>query len=544
MPTQYLWVVKNSRSKRLSRSSRSEESQIRHHVQRQRLIAIQERRKTSTDEQLQRQSHEEIPGRFSLNLCYPDLTGSEKRGLNHFINRTAREWSGWQDSVFWNSLALQTCHQERSIAHGLIAIGAWHEYCGLPSQNANRAYLCQFALAQSVKAFAQGRISNHSTLLITLISCIILSTLQNFRDYQAYRLLRSANAMLKRLDDPDAAYDAELEGMNRDLVEREVRPLINRMEARRCVMCDQPAALMYSIQQSQPQIQSVCQLPVVPQAFTTLRSARDSLESILNWGHDHVPDFSCRANSKEIFGAILRDRIGQWQAALDHCQDPGTSHILLQIASLNRLILLCTVESRSETDFDVYNPVFQRIVDLVTCLPRPSYAHTYVSFGIDCGLIDIVALVGSRCHDPVIRRTALTWLLNTERFEGDRLSSDSGYIIRAWMTLEEGDGPISSAADIPECVRRRLVLGERYHAQRRLKLTFARSPYESSTGTNTDVIWLEDTNPANLKAIANTHGEEMPDVIFSPCHAAFLDDEKGTYHHIHTTKFYFPISKA
>lgn len=108
--------------------------------------------------------------------------------------------------------------------------------------------------------------------------------------------------------------------------------------------------------------------------------------------------------------------------------------------------------------------------------------------------------------------------------------------------LEEAEGHIYSATDIPEAARRRLVAGERYHAKKRLKLIFTSYPH--GPDAKTDVVALHDICPGNAMNIAQTRGEHIPDVVFSPCHAAFFDDEKGTYHYIHATKFYFPIPRA
>jgi hypothetical protein len=539
MQNQFLWVVKDSKSEHLSRSSRSEESKIRRHVQRQRLIH-QER--TSSVEHTQIAACNKLPNQAWPHPLYPDLTWHERRSLSFFTCWTAREWSSWEDNKFWNTLVLQACYLDLHIAYGLIAIATWHEYCTSPSAGINRNQLEAFALTQCVKAFASGRISKHSTMSINLISCIILSTLQNFRaDYQAYRLLRSARAMLNDLNSLDEKGFVE-SIVTRGFIVKEVRPILSRMEARLYVMCDQPAALLHSVQHSQTH-QSSQYLPTIREAFPDLRSARDCLEAILDWGHNHVLAF-LNAGNKETFNTILHWHIDQWQATLSQCQSFDASKILLHIVSLNGLVLLSTFNSRAETDFDAYNPILGRIIDLVAQLPSSNQAHKCVSFGTDTGLIGIIAFVGSRCRDPAIRHYALEWLLEAERLEGDRLRSNSGHIIRAWMILEEAGGRIRESGDILETARRRLVAGECYYTQKRLKLIFARAPYDSSAQGKTDVVWLDDNNPANYKTVELIHREDMPDVVFSPCHAAFLDDEQAAYYHIHTSRFYFPIPKT
>ena len=331
----------------------------------------------------------------------------------------------------------------------------------------------------------------------------------------------------------------------------QVHALITLFEERLCMMGDQIAAFACSVRRHPHQNRPCRELPVIPMSFYTLRYARDCIEGILAWGHDHVVDFQDTDSERKAFHSLLQDKVPLFQQALDSTTLPAPPEDdlnLLRVAALNGMVLLLSYPVREETDFDSYNTMFGRIMHLVTELPSSNVQPGRVSFGIDCGLIDIVAFIGSRCREPGIRHRAFSWLRNSARFEGERLSSVSAQIISAWISLEEGK-PGEQPDAIPELHRRRLVAGERYHDQGLIKLIFSPSPYVINEGARMEVVWLETVTGNNLTELDRSlYGKErpiqMPDVIFGPGHAAFLDHEKGAYHHLHTRRFHCPVPRA
>src|ERR1700761_69334 len=175
MPESLLWINKDSASSVLSRSSKAETKQIRKHVQHERQIRARAEaaaRSGSTSDKSPRKNrtkdrsspeqktvtfgHPEL--RLDTNVqagspdhhrsvfsaisptytspssqtsrllqavsTFPGLEPQELRSLVFFCQRTAPEWSGWRDAAFWNKLILQACHLNRSILHGVVALGA------------------------------------------------------------------------------------------------------------------------------------------------------------------------------------------------------------------------------------------------------------------------------------------------------------------------------------------------------------------------------------------------------------------------------------
>ena len=273
METQILWIVKNTRSEHLSRSSKSEEAKIRHHVQRRRLAAWRHRHRVARIS-------------TSFDPCCADLQPDERRSLQFFIQRTGPEWCGWQDGHFWNVLALQASQNDSAIVHGLVAIAGCHEYTLSPADSNRAAQLRKLTSQQYANAFSVASNVNNMTYCTSLISCVILTSLQTYyrRDYQFYRLLRSGRAMIEEV----GKFEGSLSISTHCLVNESVRPLLDRLHARLCMMGDQFAALAHSIQHRKSQKQIKAELPPVPSLFINLRSA-----SRLSRSHPQLGPRSC-----------------------------------------------------------------------------------------------------------------------------------------------------------------------------------------------------------------------------------------------------------
>jgi hypothetical protein len=542
MNKQFLWIVKDQSSKQLSNSSRPEEAKIRQHVQCSR-----------TQAQEKRCGKKSIGPSLSLNAVFVRLSSREKQRLDYFICRTAPEWSGWKDDTFWNILVLQTAQRDAAIAHGLIAIAAWHESSSIGLRSDSATELRQMAWSQQSKAMALLGRSQELTHSISLISCVILASLQSYSgEYQEYRLLRSATTIVDEIERSEMVGKRHSLRLSDQTITKEVSTLINRFRERLCMMGDMPAALSSSARHHRAQGYRQRQPPLVPISFSTLRQARDCLESILDWGHDNVLEAQITTAARNQFLEVLAQYVKKWEQSLDatkFAERQVHSLNLLQIAALNGMLLVSTCYSPDESVFDLYLPIFSRIMDLVTGLSTVSVYQGQVSFGIDCGLIDIVAFVGSRCREPKIRQSALHWLQNSTRLEGDRISSETALIVRAWINLEDkaglDDDDFPKAC--PESHRRRLLAGERYHERHLIKLSFISYPYDPATGATVDEVWIQNKKgdeTAMSMAGQTTTVDQVPDAIFGRGHAAFLHLEQGNYHHLYTKRFNFPIPRV
>lgn len=560
-----LWIVKDPKSKTLSRSARSEEVRIRRHVQ-QRCLRTPATVRTvcpgsqadkvrpAADSTALRPRHgvtivgQSVQVQASLGLDDQQLDRVERRSLSMFIQRNACECAGWQDRNFWTSTVLRISHHNRAITHGLIAMAAWHESCSFGTGTDDAKRLSRMSSVQYSKALAMARSSNSSTHICSLTLCLVLACFQSARcEYEMYRLLRSGVALLGEIN----AGGLQISPAEQAMVDVELRPLIERQQTRLCMMADNPAALVLSAHQRRCAGLARRAAVSIPSVFSTLRCARDCLESILEWAHDRVLDAHDCLKSLEFFRSLLRERVKRWRLALDKSEFGDSSNrtkSLLKIAALSGTIMLVTAPVQHETEFDAEINAFREIMHLLTQTPPTgtNHEHGRVSFGLDGGLIDIVAFVGTRCRDPEIRRSVIKWLSGSSRLEGERLSSASGHIIQRWMDLEEGGDAVQSCAEIPESRRRRLLSGERFHSRKLVKLTFVSAPYTLSAGALVDDIWLNlgDQTDYTTGFAPGPSEQVMPDAKFFPCHAAFLrDPSQGTYHDFGLKQFFFPIPR-
>lgn len=387
---------------------------------------------------------------------------------------------------------------------------------------------------------------NSTTYLTNLIHCVVLACLQAHQnDYQDFRLLRSAGAMLQELDMPGRIVSAAERGM----IDRQVRPLVMRLQARLCTICDLPAALERSAQLHQSRGLPRRALPSIPAWFSSLRQARDSLESIFNWAHDHVLQNDSSTPTINMH-SILTNYINDWHAALP-ATSPAQTTALLHLSALHGLILIQTCTARTDMAFDAHVPTFSKMMDIIASLGPPRHAtRGTISFGIDSGLLDIVAFVATRCREPRLRRAAIAWLQTASRTEGDRLSVVSAQIAHAWLQLEEGSlvARPQCAADVPAWNRWRLVRGARYHARSLVRLEFVGASLDGddAAATRVEVCISEKKDVQNCTVDAGGMAADwgLPDVLIEKCGAAFLEDrDTAAYHRVQIEHFYFPIPR-
>jgi hypothetical protein len=533
MSQKFLWISKDSTSKYLSHSSRSEDTKIRHHVQRQRVNNRSEEG---------RHRYPDLRPALTATLLRPE----EKRSLDYFTYKTAPEWSGWSDGDFWNVLALQTSQQDVAIAHGLVAIAAFHESSSSPLDTDHADWLRHFAMLQhdlALKCLASTQNLSHP---LSLVSCVILASLESYEG--RFRLLRSGAAIIDEALQSVRSESVRLLPNASTRVSSGVIALISRLQGRLCMMGDMPAALACSARHHRSLRLPQRHLPASPSSFLTLRAARDCLDAILVWGLDHVIEAHESTETSNDFGALLTRCLERWKAALKAMKSASTGNtkLLLQIAALNGMVLLLTSCSSNETVFDTYNPVFRQIMNLVAQISVPHAPQARVSFGVDDGLIDMIAFVGSRCRDSETRRSALHWLEARPRAEGERLSGETAQVVKAWIDLEERHRTSDSSLP-PESQRRRLLSGERYHDHDLIKLTFVPYPYDNVSRGTADEVWIY-TGRNGTDHSSRTGPEHMPvgrsDAVFGPGYAAFLDREQNKVHRLRSTAFHFPIPRV
>ena len=549
------WVHKNVGSESVSHSSRREEAKIRRHVQ-----ATRKRQASSEGETTYASASAAFavdrPSRtrsYHAALApvvfwrWKHFSAVEQRSLEFFRVRTCRDWTGWTDAPFWKTLVLQVCQQSEAIAKGLIALSALQESFET-TESTSKAELESLSLLQSrqaVKSAARSRLSYFEAL----VSCLVLICLHNLQGCRgSFRLLGSGIKLLEHCEGRFSTAEAET-------VEFFIRPLFDRLRCRPCRMSDAATALTLSVQRHRARNPaydvSEC-VTLVPHSFGSLEDARNCLGAILNWAHDTMP-YRMRPEDPAMscFLKLLHTLQESWEGTLRktvNFKDDATSKNSLKLlvaACICGIILIETVGSHEEMIYDRYLSHFSGIMTLVE-QTTASLDYPTASFGIDGGLLDIVAFVGTKCRDPMIRRRALQFLRRGMRMEGDRIASTTADILQAHIELEEsGLSDVSSCINIPASHRRVLLYGRQYVAQQRIELTFATSSTNNHGPGDPTEIRTVSLLSTVADCSAEAHCSDVPDAIFGPGYAAFLENRQSNhYFRLDLDRFYFPIPRV
>ncbi|KIX10674.1 uncharacterized protein Z518_01758 [Rhinocladiella mackenziei CBS 650.93] len=603
MPESLLWINKDSGSTVLSRSSKAETRQIRKHVQHERQLkakAAQEAAAKSSgnqgksnrkekdsspeqnlkpitarqhglrldtnvrDPQADEAGHQQRAllsasasptghsGRFLQAIStFPGLDPQELRSLVFFCQRTAPEWSGWKDASFWNKLILQACHLNRSVLHGVVALGALHESSEVDGESDERSHLQQLALHQSSKA---SRMAFETAVsdIATLISCIIFICLQNLQDsHTAYQLLRSGHSLITDIDERLHSGDLILADSEKTVLNNFLRPIIERLRMRFCSIVDAPSALALSASIKRSRIEHRLSLPEIPHCFSNLLEARNKLEEIVEWAQENIDPSISTGDDRSQVHTLLSTWIvaldGTGITALERYEALITSKKLLKAAALVASILLDTLGTLTECSYDVHVEKFAEIIELYReAVDNPTRTFRNVSFGIDSGVIDTLVFVAGRCRDPMIRRLAIELLDKTNRTEGDLQGSTGSTILQTLMELEEENLNVTSASDVPEGRRLRIWEDHQYWESGEIQIFFVSWPYDPSLGAEIKQASVQ----LPIKALRTPKEKAspgspvgLPNVKYGRGIGAFLEEGTQTYHQITLSSFFMPMPR-
>lgn len=609
MPESLLWINKDSGSTVLSRSSKAETKQIRKHVQHERQLRAKAeaaakstsptdksprknrvKDRTTSEDTLVTLRQPELRldtnvqahsphhhSHFSASISpiftsptftsptghssrilqavstFPGLEPQELRSLVFFCQRTAPEWSGWRDAAFWNKLILQACHLNRSILHGVVALGALHESSEVDGESDEQSHLQEMALHQSSKA---SRMACETAMsdIATLISCVIFISLQNLQDsHTAYQLLKSGYSLIVDIDARLASGELVLSDSEKTVLNNFLRPIIERLRMRFCSIVDVPSALALSAAIKRSKTEQRMVLPEVPYCFGNLLEARNKLEQIVDWAQENIDSSVPYCEQREQVQALLLNWIAALEdttiTKLDRYEALVTSKKLLRAAALVASILFDTLGTSQECKYDPHVDKFSEIVELYKdAIGDPVKPSRTTSFGIDSGVIDTLAFVAGRCRDPVIRRAALDLLSQTNRTEGDLQGGTGSTIIQTLVELEEEGLNVTEAGDVPESRRLRIWEDHQYWETGEIRIFFVNWPYDPALGAEVKSasVYLPLKFSRTAKEMANPGSPTgLPNVRYGRGFGAFLEDSEGTqtYHQITLSSFFMPMPR-
>lgn len=595
-----LWVNKNSTSTYLSRSSKAETARIRAHVQHLSIQARARRKSappprtgkrtakqaltslpddeldgtSSPDPLIKQEDTDEAEARqtppveavqqaardnhlLAANALtwLPNASPEERRSFVFFLQRTAREWSGYRDVAFWNILVPQFSAKHEHIFHSVVALGALHEKLESTDNALQEAQLQQMLWRQCSKA-AQIGAQRPVADTIALMSCIILVCLQNLQSNPiAFQMLKiGCNLVLdieRRVQDGVMV----LPRNELSLLQDYLKPILERLGTRYCFIVDLPSAFALHVGAKHNEQLRYSTEPILPDQFHTLLEARNALEMIADWSVINATSIDSPGRVRCRQNELVEHLLLQWETLLEtvplHSQGdyPGlqNSKGLLKAAGLVTRILFDTLGSAYECEFDKHIEKFREITSIYDQVSSASQARRRqkISFGIDTGIIHTLAFVVGRCRDPHIRREALRLLERDDHVEGDMRASTGSNVLHKLIELEEGGRQILCQEEIQECERVRIWQDQQYWHDGVVQVHFIRSPYDPARGAQFQEEWtrMPIRISDGIASPSTSTPSKLANVVYARGMAAFLDENTGQYHHIVLKSFFLPIPR-
>ena len=238
---------------------------------------------------------------------------------------------------------------------------------------------------------------------------------------------------------------------------------------------------------------------VIPLKFSTLLEARNSMdyqEQIQSWFFNMIDrNLVVKATLEEERRNLL-NKMYRWQTAFDNfirasptlARNDNHASKILKIRYLVSVNSLFMANHRDDMKWDGYNETFSGILDLASDIIEGSATlHTLngkrtPTFSLDQGFTAPLFKVARSCRDPIIRRRAINLLLMAPRQEGVFDGVLAAKVAERLVALEEeGQGEVTTAADIPRDARI-VVLNVQWDLlERRARMIYSRQLKTSET---------------------------------------------------------------
>jgi hypothetical protein len=395
-------------------------------------------------------------------------TAQERRGFHFFLTCTVNELSGYFSDDFWDRNVLQLSQSEPTLRHALIAIGTLHErFLTFRSPGEGVEDLVSvFALRQYTKSISHLRKSlatQQPSSEIALMACALFVAFDSLRGHfdSAVAHLRSGLSILRHspslyrdilrifthlglqavlfIDDRSEENHMQfLRGLG-DNIAINAEEFSDLNHARYCLtnIIDSMMRFFYVCQFD---FQDLAGEPADP-LFAGISQQQDMYsDELQKWSilYDaFLLKMSLKISGKELRGAIL-----------------------LKIHQCIATIMIGVNLPPNETDFDEFNPVFEKIVTLSKSLVNAESPGLQSTFSPELGIIGPLYYAALKCRVPHIRREALA-LLQTPRREGMWDSLVIAKIVERFIMVEEAGRECTTSIDIPEEARVHVVLYSR-----------------------------------------------------------------------------------
>lgn len=459
----------------------------------------------------------------------PGLPFDPQQGLYFqlFRERTASELSGFFDAPFWTRSVLQECHSEEAVRHSVVALGALYKTLekmsesppGSPStifdpvDNAKRHWEVAFrhysyaitAMVSSAHTQSSQRSSLMATVLLACFDSFIGDHRQGIRQIQnGLRLLEELRAKRRRAFLPKPE-----EPVEQDLIQMFTRLAIQAKSYDMAFHFPHPFVIRLTPQNGDAASQSpstdggspvsINHQSPIPAQFETLLDARlawDALlerifrftETMFQYTTGTSP-MGILPTSLQMYGLGFKNDMEAWSNAFENILTsrtaPGKSSqekaaiAVLKMSQIMGQILFLMTFSANESQFDLFLPQFQTIVELALEVvgdeerraaakrcPNPRFCqhaeghkdifggHEYTaphikpSFSADLGIVPPLFVVATKCRDPKTRRQAIQILRSSSRREG-MWDSELTARIGMWIAAIEEEGVVAEDAASP-----------------------------------------------------------------------------------------------
>ncbi|KAL2064216.1 hypothetical protein VTL71DRAFT_4710 [Oculimacula yallundae] len=428
--------------------------------------------------------------------------GQEKRAFDFFRHRTAADMSGFFPSQFWDGLLLQASHSEPAILHAVIALGSLHELYQdkktVLSEGGEPSLKQQFALQQSNKAIGHltkpSIINGSRSAEAILISCLLFICLETFQGNHngAMAHLDSGLKILRSMGHIEPSLGANVLSRQNDVSDQQnLVNLFSRLDTQASTYLPR-RPICYGCPGEDS---GSCLEIYIPEEFSSIGEANTCLQSQVNEIVRYIqkvrehhetatPDPYATPASQIPEHLILAQiehtkQLSCWLTVMNKfLKDPKVAltpqdlrgAVLLKMQQITTNIMLASTIFNDQTEYDNLTGEFERVVVLATNLltsltSSDNEQKPHCSF--DMSVVPSLYNAACRCRDPVIRRKAISLLVNSARREGIWDSDVSAAVAKRVVEIEErGLGVVVNAGCVPMEARihildKEFVSGER-----------------------------------------------------------------------------------
>ncbi|KAK5165803.1 uncharacterized protein LTR77_008726 [Saxophila tyrrhenica] len=411
--------------------------------------------------------YEAVPGEFPMILWPSSIFSSlkEHRSFFFYLEKTARQVSGFDENDFWNRVILQAAHEDAATRAAVVALGSFHEdyvRTGEAERTQDDFALQQYNLAirqhlAHLKAYSEDpdQVDRY------LASCMIFICIELIQCHyvSALSLIRGAVKLFyEQCRRTKSAWPIETFEL-----------LLSRLQAQAVGLLS-PSAVPNTIP---PQYKRIGEFEM-PKRFTTVSEAKQHLEF-----YSHSQILSSDALEEPYYGRALTpsqclELLDRWTLAFDAMvayhgenmtdHDRRAANVLL----IWKLMLAVGVDVRAHhlgkledpMVYDLYEITFREVLELVEKVlveaGDDGGGHAVAShrFTLDFGIVGPLYDITRICRDPFVRRRAIHLLRAYPRREGlwdGLLAAASG---ERQMELEEtAVSEVRNSADVPAWAR-------------------------------------------------------------------------------------------